>query len=379
MANPVRRPLHARLLLAGSLSLVLATTASSQESTDPALADAERMPRAVKTLLTSVAQVGDGLVAVGERGHVLLSEDGLAWTQPEVVPTRSALTAVAVQNTSVWAVGHDGIILHSADAGRTWDRQRADPRPPDSFDPDQGRPLLDVLFVDEQRGWAIGAYSLLLETGDAGQTWRQRDLLALESTDEVIADPAAAGGAAAGQDDGEGEVSDGWLFNEDELELEAEENPHLNAIARTPGGRLLVAGERGAAFRSLDDGVTWERLQLPDEGSMFGVLTWGEERALLFGLRGNVLETHDFGATWQTVDSGTEASLMGGHALADGGAVLVGAEGRVVVRVNGDAAFEVTTYANEDGETPILADVLPQADGGYLVVGERGVGRHSPK
>ncbi|HBK56874.1 MAG TPA: hypothetical protein DDZ76_11430 [Xanthomonadales bacterium] len=379
MANPVRRPLHARLLLAGSLSLVLATTASSQESTDPALADAERMPRAVKTLLTSVAQVGDGLVAVGERGHVLLSEDGLAWTQPEVVPTRSALTAVAVQNTSVWAVGHDGIILHSADAGRTWDRQRADPRPPDSFDPDQGRPLLDVLFVDEQRGWAIGAYSLLLETGDAGQTWRQRDLLALESTDEVIADPAAAGGAAAGQDDGEGEVSDGWLFNEDELELEAEENPHLNAIARTPGGRLLVAGERGAAFRSLDDGVTWERLQLPYEGSMFGVLTWGEERALLFGLRGNVLETHDFGATWQTVDSGTEASLMGGHALADGGAVLVGAEGRVVVRVNGDAAFEVTTYANEDGETPILADVLPQADGGYLVVGERGVGRHSPK
>lgn len=378
MANPVRRPLHARLL-AGSLSLVLATTVSSQESTDPALADAERMPRAVKTLLTSVAQVGDGLVAVGERGHVLLSEDGQAWTQPEVVPTRSALTAVAVQNTSVWAVGHDGIILHSADAGRTWERQRADPRPPDSFDPDQGRPLLDVLFVDERRGWAIGAYSLLLETDDAGQSWRQRDLLALESTNEAIADPTATGDASDGQDDGEGEVSDGWLFNEDELELEAEENPHLNAIARTPGGRLLVAGERGAAFRSLDDGATWERLQLPYEGSMFGVLTWGEDRALLFGLRGNVLETHDFGDTWQTVDSGTEASLMGGHALADGGAVLVGAEGRVVIRPNGDSAFEATTYANEDGETPILADVLPQADGGYLVVGERGVGRHTPK
>lgn len=370
MAKP-KHPLLAALAPATAVALCCAL-AMAQDSPgvpddDPALLPAEIMPRAPRSLLLALSRTGGGYLAVGERGHVLRSADGTEWDQIAQVPTRSTLTAASAVGDALWAVGHDGVILHSADGGRSWERQRADPRQPESTDPDRGRPLLDVLFVDAERGLAVGAYSLMLETVDGGRTWVERDVSAGTGghTDEEAARAA--------------EADESWLFSDEDLELEAEENPHLNAIARTPGGRWIIAGERGAAFRSLDDGASWERLSLPYEGSMFGVLTWGEEHVLMFGLRGNVLESFDFGDTWQAVGNGSEASLMGGLALADGGAVLVGAEGRVLVRAHTGEPFRLTTFLNEEGETPVLADVAPLAEGEYLVIGERGVGRHRPE
>lgn len=361
---------RARCAVTLAYALMMAPVLGLAQDTDPALLDTEVQPRAEHSLLLSSVKAGDDLLVVGERGHVLVSGDGQAWSQVAQVPTRSTLNAAFALGDQVWVAGHDGVILHSADAGRSWERQRADPRPADSFDPDQGLPLLDILFVDDQRGWAVGAYALLLETQDGGATWIQRDL-----SEQAVPDEDE-GLTSADQDAAGDDSDDGWLFSDDELELEAEENPHLNAIASTPGGRMIIAGERGAAYRSFDAGATWERLSLPYEGSMFGALTWGEDHVLLHGLRGNVLESFDFGDTWQTVESGTEASLQGGLALAGGGAVLVGAEGRVISRTRADAPFDAGTFTNADGETPILADVMLLDDGDYLVIGERGIGRY---
>ena len=79
-------------------------------------------PAAVHSLLLDVARAGERLVAVGERGHVLLSDDaGRSWRQARTVPSRTMLTAVAFVDASHgWAVGHDEIILCTADGGETW-------------------------------------------------------------------------------------------------------------------------------------------------------------------------------------------------------------------------------------------------------------------
>lgn len=367
------KPAHVAVTTAFLCSLTMLSVSAQDEAQalagDSALLATEVMPEAPSSLLLDAVQTGDSTLIVGERGHVLISRDGETWRQVEGVPTRSTLTAVTAVGEKVWAVGHDGVIIHSADAGQSWVRQRADPRPPESLDPDQGRPLLDVLFVDADHGFVIGAYALMLETRDGGQTWIERTLDA-----DASASPDAE---LSGQADADADAA--WLFSDDELELEAEENPHLNAIVQTPGGRLLIAGERGAAYRSSDGGESWQRLSLPYEGSMFGVLAWSDDHVMVFGLRGNVLESFDFGDTWQTVDSSIEASLMGGMALPDGGAVLVGAEGRMIARDRTGQPFRLSTFANEAGETPILADALPLADGEYLVFGERGIGRHRPQ
>lgn len=329
---------------------------------DPALQAAEILPRARDSLLLDVAKTDSGFFVVGERGHILNSTDGLDWQQRQV-PTRSTLTTLAIAEGQLWAAGHDGVIVHSADAGRTWQRQRATPWSADNRDPSQGVPILDLLFTDAKNGIAVGAYSLMLVTRDGGITWVPKKVsLAAVATAKPV--------QAQGED---------WNFNQDELLLEDEADPHLNAIARSGSGGMAIVGERGTFLNSRDGGETWKKLAFPYQGSMFGVLAWEGDHLLAFGLRGKVYESDNLGVSWHAVETKTLATLMGGVALADGGAILVGANGALLMRKNGQSPFILNTFENAAGETPVLANAVPVADGNYLLVSDKGVDLYSPK
>ncbi|HEX8719513.1 MAG TPA: YCF48-related protein [Pyrinomonadaceae bacterium] len=60
-----------------------------------------------------------------------------------------------------WAVGAGGVIIATADGGRTW-------RPQSSG---VGDDLFDVKFFDEREGWAVGSGGTMLHTRDGGRTW----------------------------------------------------------------------------------------------------------------------------------------------------------------------------------------------------------------
>lgn len=351
----------------------LAWTAVAAQASEASVT-AEVMPLVTtRSVILDVTEAASRGVMVGERGHVLVSESRTDWRQVEGVPTRATLTAVDAVGDSVWAVGHDGTIIKSSDGGLTWAVKREDPgaragepvEEPASLEwnPQKGAPLLDVAFFDEQNGIAIGAFSLMLRSSDGGETWQK---VAVNPKEE---EPEPADDEAADDDDG-------WTFDASDLELQEEDDPHLNALVRTPSGLMMVVGERGSAYRSRDRGATWERLQLPYAGSMFGVIALGDEHLVAFGLRGHVLETRDGGTSWVDLDTGTELSLQGGAALDQGGFVIVGANGVVLRRANADAAIEQSTFTNENQETPILASVLPRGSQTFIVCGEKGVGEH---
>ena len=358
-----------------------ADAASDAVAAEPAAAVTEKAEvarlAASQALILDFAETSARAVAVGERGHILVSESRTDWRQIADVPTRVSLNAVTAVGDKLWAVGHDGTILHSSDGGLTWVLQRSDPWRPsgddEEFNPRRGVPLLDVLMLDEQRGFAIGAYSLLLRTDDGGAHWEEVDVLANGAT--AKAEDAAPAGDDSGAPAAEGAANDdSWTFNQSDLELEEETDPHLNAIARTGDGSIFIVAERGAAFRSRDEGRTWERLQLPYEGSMFGVIGYEGQRLLAFGMRGNAFESNDLGATWKKVDTGVELSLMGGAALPGGGAVLVGANGVVLIRPAADAPVTRHTFQTRALETPVLSGVLVQSASALVVGGEKGVG-----
>jgi photosystem II stability/assembly factor-like uncharacterized protein len=355
------------LLLPASALPADAPGAKASVWVDPTTAPAEIRPLAAKSLLLDITRSGGHYIAVGARGDVLLSDDGQSWRQVGM-PTRTTFTAVTAIDAQVWAVGHDGMILHSADAGETWQVQRKDPwQAADAGgDPTMGAPLLDVLFLDERRGFAIGAYSLALQTADGGETWKPMTVAA-KSAD---ADDDVADASAKRADDSK------QTFSAAELKVGQEATPHLNAIARTGSGALFIVGERGSAFRSRDNGATWSRLQLPYDGSMFGVLGYGGDRVLAFGLRGHAFESNDLGDHWTLVTTGTELSLMGGAAMADGGAVIVGANGVVLVR--NKAAEPLRSFV--DASAGIIASVLPVEKGpAMLLAGENGISRFEAK
>ena len=139
----------------------------SAEGTDhPAAAALDRLdrpaalePAAVHSLMLGVARAGDRLVAVGERGHVLLSDDaGNSWRQAKSVPSQTLLTAVAFADPQRgWAVGHDELILHTADGGETWATQH--------YAPAAEQPLLDLWFTDASNG-PVSYTHLTLPTSD---------------------------------------------------------------------------------------------------------------------------------------------------------------------------------------------------------------------
>jgi photosystem II stability/assembly factor-like uncharacterized protein len=229
---------------------------------------------------------------------------------------------------------------------------------------------MDLLFTDANNGFAVGAYSLMLVTSDGGASWTPRSVMSAAAPEPAAPEVAAA--------DPEAEADD-WTFSEDDLALEAESDPHFNAIARAGSGALVIAGERGTFLRSRDGGETWTSKRLPYEGSMFGVLTWEDDHILVLGLRGNVYESRDLGDSWSRVDTGITTSLMGGHALPGGGAVLVGANGAILMRPDADTPFSATTFQTARGDTPLLSGVAPLGDAGFLVIGDKGADLYRPK
>lgn len=244
---------------------------------------AEIEPLAAQHLMLDVVDSGQHLIAVGDRGHILASNDGRHWAQV-AVPVRAPLTALSfVDADHGWAVGHDATILRTLDGGRNWTLQM--------FEPALEKPFLDVLFLDVRTGFAVGAYGLFYRTEDGGSTWAEVDA------------PEIRG---------------------DEL--------HLYSIARLGNGNLFVAGEQGLLALSTDRGVHWKKLASPYESTLFGIVPHGANGALICGLRGNAFLTEDVaGGKWRPLATGTKASLFGGARLDDDHAALVGLSGTVLV------------------------------------------------
>lgn len=368
-----------RLLLSAFFLILAQSIAATDKSPslnktpswkDPTELPTELQPRATSSLLLDITSIDHRLLAVGERGHVVISADHKIWQQIPDVPTRSTLTAVTTVGQRVWAVGHDGVIIYSADGGIHWQLQRSDPftsgLDPAKRDPRQGVPLLDVLFLDENTGFAIGAYSQFLVTSDGGKSWVSRSLV-------IIINGATQ--ETKNEDLSTKKTADNWTFSKEDLQLSQETDPHLNAIARTGDGSLVIASERGTVFRSRNNGDSWERLQLPYDGSMFGVIGFEDQHVLVFGLRGNVYESMDLGDHWTAAETGTELSIVGGQKAMNGEVVLVGVNGLILTRKKTGEPFQQNTF--QSGGT--LANVLMQATSNEMaLVGENGISNYFP-
>lgn len=284
---------------------------------------AEKVDSASTSLALDVAKAGDRLVIVGERGHVLYSDDeGESWTQADV-GTRSQLNAVAFINHKLgWAVGEDAVIVHTADGGNSWTRQF------DDRDADMRGPLLDVVFLNEKEGFVVGVFNKMFKTIDGGVTWND------------------------------------WSEHVDNLD-----EWHLFNITVTVDGILYIGSEQGLIFKSADRGESFVPIQTDHVGSFPGVIARrgenGSDRLIAFGPGGIIWVSSDSAETWTKLETGTLAGLLGGAWLSDGSAVIVGHEG-MLIRID-RMLEEVTSHPNESG-LPFSA-VMPASEDRLILVG----------
>ncbi len=330
-------------------------------------------------LLNDVERAGDRLVAVGERGHIIYSDDdGASWTQAEV-PVSVTLTGVDFgSETHGWAVGHSGVVLHSDNAGESWSVQltgvraaelaiesqkeaiaameeRVETAPEDEksdlewalddlyftlenmeADLDVGpvNPFLDVWFENQDHGFALGAYGLFFRTQDGGESWQD------------------------------------WS-----PKLDNPQKFHLNALTQIGGGALVMVGEAGQIHVSVDQGETWERRESPYPGSLFGVVGTGRvNEVLAFGLRGTLMFSSDLGKSWSMVTTGSTATLNDGASQKDR-IILVGNGGAVLTSGNGGDTFR--EYLRDDRQG--VMSVVPVSGTDLLLVGEGGAQKADAK
>lgn len=310
---------------------------------DPAARPSIIAPLAARSLLLDLAWAGQRVFAIGERGHVLYSDDaGASWTQVQV-PGSANLTAVYFSSdTHGCAVGHVETILCTGDGGATWNLAH--------FTPENTQPLLDVWLADDAHGLAVGAYGVIYTTADGGKVWSQ-----------VPFEPAPLPGAPkveADVDDMEADVDLGFEF-------------HLNALARGPAGGLYLGAEAGRLFRSDDEGATWRELPSPYDGSFHGILPLDGETLLAFGLRGNLYRSEDGGTHWTAIETGTTALLNSGARIDAGTVVIAGMAGVILVSRDGGVTFTLT----QQDDRKAISAVVTSGDDALIVAGEGGVRR----
>ncbi len=338
------------------------------------------LPKASKSLLLDIARAGERLVAVGERGHILYSDNkGNSWQQAKV-PTLQMLTAVTFVNSKDgWAVGHDGLVLQTSDGGENWVvqydglekqkkknientlsiRERIDSlkaamnsNSDDSVIQDLEEqleeakldledaesvmkeavntpPFMDVLFTSSKDGWVVGAFGQFIHTRDGGQSWQDYS---------------------------------SRLDNLDEL--------HLNALAAGGAGEIFIVGEAAMNFRSLDGGENWQAGNLPYDGSLFSLVGDADaSRLMTFGLRGNTFISVDKGLNWEQVDAATDTTLNGAWLAANGEIVAVGSGGLVAHAKGMEKPFASFKRSDRLG----LSSVIKIGKSKYVAAGMGGI------
>ena len=345
------RIVAASLSIAAALSLPRAGAAPFVDVLDT---PAQMSPLAQRSLLQGIAHAGERLVAVGQRGHVLVSRDGgTSWKQSPV-PVSSDLTAVFfVDDQRGWAVGHDGVVLHSEDGGDSWQLQldgrkaneilfaamarKVEAEPSDDAKKrlaetkryaEQGadKPFLDVWFANADEGYVVGAYNLIFRTTDGGKSWTS------------------------------------WFDRTD--------NPkYFNLYAIRPvAGELYVAGESGLVMKLDADTKRFKALDTGYAGSYFGV-AGTKSSVLVFGLRGTVYRSDDAGRTWAKVETGLQGTVVAAERSPSDAVLLADVGGHIVGSDDGGRTFKPVALERSMPVTGI-------ADAGakrLALVGPRGV------
>ena len=326
--------------------------------------------------LLDITRAGDRLVAVGERGVIIVSDDhGASWRQVPV-PVSVTLTALHFPQPELgWAVGHAGTILHSNDGGESWslqfdgndanqqylawaqtrvrqledalaaaeaegveeadleelqfaleDASFAVEDATDAIDVGPADPFLDVLFLDANNGFAVGAYGMLYRTDNGGSDWN----IAIAGIDNAY-------------------------------------RYHYYAMAAGADGRLYLSGEAGLLYYSSDTGGSWERVDDLYDGSLFGIAAHAGE-LYTYGLRGHVFHSVDGGVSWEEVGNAERYSLYGGTRLADGHVLMVGSGGLVLASTDGGG---LRGWRHPSRSS--LSSAVETASGDILLVGMAGL------
>lgn len=272
----------------------------------------ERLDSGVRDALFAIDinEKGRGLI-VGRTGLVLMTTDGgQTWAKRDSGAKEHLFNVDITESGKAWAVGHFGTIMHSPDGGLSWKRQEFEAGFPEGTPEAEMGVISDaekenegaaeearlnaVGFADDQRGWIVGEFGLVLHTEDGGQTWKRQPsasgklLFALHVLDEKRV-------LAAGSEGSLMETADGgrsWK------PIDAGTKLHILGLF-PQGDDLYLVGREGMilARRGGEDSFQPQKCGLYTWLMTVGFLD--PQVGFVAGGRGFLLKTTDAGKSWQ--------------------------------------------------------------------------------
>lgn len=288
-----------------ALAFAIAALGAGEPRAAPAFEPEAVVRRTDGLRMLALARAGERIVAAGERGRILLSDDlGMTWRVAST-PTYQTLTSLYfVDARNGFATGHQGTLLRTLDAGRTWSQARVE---------GAQKSALFAVRMRGTRGIAVGSYGAYLESSDAGASWSARPIAAPDF------------------------------------------DRHLTGIA-AGNGSTVIAGEAGTLFASSDNGATWKPLPAPYAGSFFGAIGLPGGSIIVYGMRGNAFRSVDGARTWRRVDLGSyTGAIQGGSQLDDGTMALTGDDGMLATSTDGGETFTVRSVQGRFTMSALLA------------------------
>lgn len=264
--------------------------AQAQEAEAPR--PARVAPLATRAVFLDIAINQGSVIAVGERGIILRSDDqGDSWRQIPS-PVDVTLTAVTFSDPRTgWAVGHESTILKTVDGGASWQVVR--------YKPEEERYYLNVWFKNVNQGVVLGTDGELWSTHDGGENWSV-EILSVEE----------------------------WYQN------------HLFAFHELADNSAVIAAERGGVFARSTGETKWRVVESPYPGTFFGVTELGGQ-FLLFGMSGKAYQLELRSAEnevdqWREVDTSSDQFLLAATTAPESGHVVLVGRGGIVLEVGAD-------------------------------------------
>ncbi len=239
-------------------------------------------------------------------------------------------------------VGENGLVLETADGGKTWTKKEINMRPPGAAQAQrrpQGAPgfggggaatLYNIYFVDEKVGFLTGARGTILKTDDGGKTWARKmarseaaanqnnprrrgggirsSLMGIQMIDEKNGFIVGTENAILKTTDG-GET---WIGRSERVRVGETRNNLENILFVSPKTGWII-GSFGTLLHTKDSGETWEKRDPGFDNNLFGIHFHDEKTGWICGQEGLILHTDNGGETWKQQKTNSIDNLLDIH------------------------------------------------------------------
>lgn len=230
-----------------------------------------------------------------------------------------------------------------------------------------------VFFIDQKQGFIVGNNGSILQTLDAGKTWKIKPSIYKEFLYDVGFFGKKVGFIAGGNFEDEAVILKSKDFGETwEFSFRLKGVSAFLALKIINEKVVYVCGYNGAILKTTNGGLTWSSQRSTTKERLQGMSFINEQMGWAVGTKGTILFTKDGGKIWQAQESKTNENLESVHFLNQNVGYVTGNNGIILSTKDGGLTWtKQRSFTSEPlHAVKFINEKVGWAVGGYLCNGK---------